>query len=80
MGTKMIDSSSFIQKVSPYVISKTDSNQYMDIKGLRSDLSKLTKEVVKRQQPVVYLDKNGVRAYMTSINSQIEIKNQKFGR
>jgi len=80
MGTKMIDSSSFIQKVSPYVISKTDANYNTDVRDLTRKIEGLTKEVAKRQQPVVYLDKNGVRAYMTSINSQIEIKNQKFGR
>lgn len=78
MGTKLIDSNSFIQKISPYVISKTEGNVNIDLQGLRSDLSKLTREVVKRQQPIVNIDKNGIRTYLTNINSQIEIKNQKF--
>jgi hypothetical protein len=78
MGAKLIDSNSFIQKISPYVISKTEGNVNIDLNGLRSDLSKLTREVVKRQQPIVNIDKNGIRTYLTNINSQIEIKNQKF--
>ena len=78
VGTKMIDSNSFIQKISPYVISKTQGGVTINMNELTNKIEKLTKEVVKRQQPLVQIDKNGIRTYMTNINSQIEIKNQKF--
>lgn len=78
MGTKLIDSNSFIQKISPYVISKTEVKNNTDVRELTKKIEKLTKEVVKRQQPMVNMDKNGVRLYYGNLNSQIEIKNQKF--
>jgi len=78
MGTKLIDSNSFIQKISPYVISKTEVKNNTDVRELTKKIERLTKEVVKRQQPMVTVDKNGIRTFVTNINSQIEIKNQKF--
>lgn len=78
MGTKLIDSNSFIQKISPYVINKSENNNNTDVRDLTKKIERLTKEVVKRQQPMVTVDKNGIRTFVTNINSQIEIKNQKF--
>jgi len=65
-------------QINPYVIQKMQANGIGNFDKLSSEIRGLAKEVSKKMTPVVYMDKGGVRVFYKNLNTQIEVKNQRF--
>lgn len=65
-------------QMNPFVIQKMQANGIGNFDKLGDKIERLAKEVSKKMSPVVYVDKGGIRTYYKNLNSQIEVKNQRF--
>jgi len=65
-------------QMNPFVIQKVQANGIGNFDKLSGEIRSLAKEVSKKMSPVVYVDKGGIRTYYKNLNSQIEVKNQRF--
>lgn len=65
-------------QMNPFVIQKMQANGVGNFDKLSGEIRSLAKEVSKKMSPVVYVDKGGIRTYYKNLNSQIEVKNQRF--
>lgn len=65
-------------QMNPFVIQKVQANGVGNFDKLSGEIRSLAKEVSKKMSPVVYVDKGGIRTYYKNLNSQIEVKNQRF--
>jgi len=65
-------------QMNPFVIQKVQANGIGNFDKLSGEIRSLAKEVSKKMSPVVYVDKGGIRTFYKNLNSQIEVKNQRF--
>ena len=65
-------------QMNPFVIQKMQANGVGNFDKLSVEIRSLAKEVSKKMSPVVYVDKGGIRTFYKNLNSQIEVKNQRF--
>jgi len=65
-------------QMNPFVIQKMQANGIGNFDKLSGEIRSLAKEVSKKMSPVVYVDKGGIRTFYKNLNSQIEVKNQRF--
>jgi tape measure domain-containing protein len=65
-------------QMNPFVIQKVQANGVGNFDKLGDKIERLAKEVSKKMSPVVYVDKGGIRTFYKNVNSQIEVKNQRF--
>jgi len=65
-------------QMNPFVIQKVQANGVGNFDKLSGEIRSLAKEVSKKMSPVVYVDKGGIRTFYKNVNSQIEVKNQRF--